>query len=93
MKTKPEELNSGDWIQMQYGYELVIFYVLFNNGSEVILCSPNWLVTAAKTISYTHYGLSKFVYLGAGKYRWWWRFVPWRSLVVPFSRPSNLWWA
>lgn len=28
------------------------------------------------------------IYLGRGKKKWWWKFLPWKDCICPFSKPS-----
>ncbi len=85
-----EELKPGSWLMMEFGYHWRVFYILYVLGDNVILGSPNWLVSDATQISKTR--LKGAELLGQGKQRWWWRFLPWRDLVCPFTRPAKCFW-
>ena len=85
-----EELKPGSWLIMEYGYDQRVFYVLYVLGDSVILGHPSWLVRSATCIPKTR--LKGAELLGQGRPRWWWRFLPWRDLVVPFIKPAKCFW-
>lgn len=84
-------LVPGDWVLMRYGFEHLIFYVLSVSGKGAHLGHPEWLVSCSIFVPAEK--LDRAELLGRGKPRWWWRFVPWRQLCLPFSPPRSLYWA
>jgi hypothetical protein len=41
-------LQPGDWINFQFGFARLDFYVLARSSTHVLVCSPCWCVSAAK---------------------------------------------
>ena len=81
------ELRSGDWFELKYGDYVVQWYVLGVSATSVIAGNPLWLTFSTETFSFRQ--IATAAYLGRGKPRWWWRFVPWRELIPPFSKPRG----
>lgn len=90
MISDPRDLQPGDWIDLEFGFAVRPMYVLENDGAGITYGSPNWVVSSCEYNEYKN--MKRWRYLGRGQRRWWWRFLPWRDLVVPFSKPESLWW-
>lgn len=86
-----DQLGPGDWLALDYGFERRVFYVLRVDKGGAWLGHPKWLVSSATFIPQER--MAHATRIGRGKARWWWRFVPWRELCLPFSKPSCLFWA
>lgn len=77
----------GEWYVMQYGNFNLLFYVLDVTNENVTLGTPIWLVSSAITISLDHFQIA--AYIGKGKRRWWWKYMPWKDLHMPFTWPKS----
>lgn len=86
-----DQLGPGDWLALEYGVGLNIFYVLAVDDHGAWLGNPKWLVGDAIRVPLSR--LKGAQRLGRGRARWWWRFFPMRQVVPPFSRPRSLYWA
>lgn len=91
-----EELEVGDWINMQYGFDRQDWCVLEKGCSWVRLGKPSWLVSSAEIVTLDRlfesdrdmwFNTGGPLYLGRGKKRWWWKFLPFRDCVFPYSKP------
>lgn len=87
------ELKEGDWIYFRYGTSLNLMYVSMVTPGGAVLGKPNWLVSAGVFIDnhrlVAAVDENHLIHLGRGKLRCWWRFLPWRDVVIPFSgRPK-----
>lgn len=81
------DLQQGDW----FISDSRVWYVILNDGKQIVANSPSFCTEHPIYFKYNR--LSEFTYLGRGKIRWWWRLVPWRNIVVPFTRPKTFcWW-
>lgn len=80
----------GTWIFMRYGTEFSKFYVQERIGDILLISRKAWLVSShvSVTIEETKNGHHKGQVIGKGKNRWFWRFLPWRDLVCPYSDPK-----
>ena len=85
-----EGLGPGTWLALDFGFEREVFYVVQATKEGAYLGHPKWLVSSATFMPWSR--LKGADIIGRGRPRWWWRFVPWRDLHVPFSRPSSLFW-
>ena len=82
-------LAVGDWVALEFGFVMRVFYVLrVSEGDGAWLGHPNWLASSAVFMPAAR--LSAAERLGSGRARWWWRFMPWRELHVPFTKPRGL---
>ena len=63
------------------------FYVISAKKDGVFIGHPEWLVSDAIFLSWEH--LMDIQLVWRGSRRWWWRFVPWRDLLCPFTKPHN----
>lgn len=86
-----EGLGPGVWLALDYGFERRVFYVVRASATGAWIASPRWLVSSATFVPRSR--LDGAERLGRGAARWWWRFVPWRELIVPFRKPRGLFWA
>jgi len=86
---KPENLQRGDWISIEYGLIPTTFYVLRNDPSNgvVILGNPRWEFGDIISPKHTNRVFDPLVFLGHGKYKWYWRLLPWRNTTTPFYSP------
>lgn len=93
----PEKLQPGDWFVNESWPEADErpFYVMENkpNIKVVYASRPKWPASRPYGFLYSPdpdydlvYGS---VYLGRGKRKWYWRFLPWRDLIVPFTKPRT----
>jgi len=82
------ELNVGDWVLMHFCRRSIKWYVLEVAGDKALLGNPDWCVSASMWWETAHV-INSSVYLGAGKIRWWWKFVPHRDLIIPVSEARN----
>lgn len=85
-----EDLEVGDWVEIDYGYERVTFYVLERYGNSVRLGTPRWLVSSATSMSIRELATKEPFYRGQGKFRWWWTLLPFRDLITPFSKAEGM---
>lgn len=79
-------LVPGTWILLSPG--LISdkpFYVLSVQDGGVFIGHTGWLVSDAVFVTWDY--LKNITVIGRGHRRWWWRFIPWRQLVSPFSKP------
>lgn len=91
----PEKLQPGDWIVSECWPEADErpFYVMENkpNIKVVYASRAGWEVSAPHGfLYYTDYdSVYGSMYLGRGKRKWYWWFLPWRDLIVPFTKPRT----
>jgi hypothetical protein len=85
-----KNLQPGDWFSAEFGFEHKIFYVVEREGEIVFATRRNWQVSAAQFFTLDEiYDKREGRYIGTGKLRWWWKFLPWRDGVVKYSYPKN----
>lgn len=97
-----DSLVPGDWIEMQYGYDRFDWYVLEKKPHGVMIGKPSWMVSAAELFTRDRLfdgcrlncdgelyesQTGPPVYLGRGKKKWWWKLLPFRGLICPFTKP------
>lgn len=87
-----KDLEPGDWVNMAYGYYRHDFYVLrVLQDKYVVLGKPTWCVDTTVIKSYEELNSDYYtpIFIGKGKEKWYWRFLPWRNVIVPFKYPDN----
>lgn len=84
-----QQLQPGDWLLMDFAGRSK-FYVVDVIDDEVCLTKTTWLVSSGDWYpSKELFGpLYKARFIGTGKRKWYWRFLPWRDLVCPFYYPK-----
>lgn len=82
------DLQPGDWIKWRWSR----YYVQKNSGRHIQIGDPDWSVTSNTTISYADMSDQYYPvkYLGRGKLKWYWRFLPWRNSICPFNLPQEV---
>ena len=80
--------KAGDWLTIDYHGFVVI---IAKYSDTYIVHKPTWLVSSALRLDNSELARRNPKYIGTGKLRWWWRFLPWRDLVCPVSKPPGLW--
>lgn len=81
---KPEDVVPGDWFLVEYGLPLKI-YVAEKYATRVRFSWSRALASNETYLSYEE--LLSGEYLGRGKRRWWWRWLPIRDFLCPFTEP------
>lgn len=77
-------LKVGSWIMMEYGFKNRDFYVYSVIEDYVELGRKNWLVSDAEYFELNDV-LRNATYLGEGKMKWYWKFLPFRDVLCPFK--------
>lgn len=88
-------LKPGDWIEIQFGTEYRIFYIVDNNPElkSISICSPYWPNDAMIKLDYKDYSFTKhpWWYLGRGRIRWIYKHMPnfinFKNIICPYSKP------
>ena len=92
METEGEEmkLRPGSWILMEYGYDYDEYYIAENINDEMFLVgSTRWLVSSSKWMKWSDMEERHIFLLGHGTKRWWWKWLPFRDLICPYSKPKQ----
>ena len=84
------ELSEGVWVYGRYGSGPILFYVKRVIGETVVLGNPRWLASAVVALEVER--VKKWAVIGKGVRKWYWRFLPWRSLICPFTKPAEADW-
>ena len=83
------ELQPGDWFEMRYGIDIVCCYVTGVDDAFIRYGHLGWS-SCLEDVHLKHLEPDFFKYLGRGRRRWWWRLLPWRNSVCPFSKPYTV---
>ena len=83
--------STGAWFLMNYGSGRYKFYITETAGPEFRLSKRGWCVSRGDWFTRQRMEKSYYnpIYLGHGKLKWYWRWLPWRDLVVPFTQPND----
>jgi len=79
----------GGWWLMEYGFTLELFYIWERHGDKIFLSSPKWCVSFGVWMTRKEMQYRKAEYLGHGKRKWYWKFLPWRDFVTPVWGPKR----
>ena len=88
---KLNNLEPGDYIELEYGPDILEFYVLQNYPKKSILklTRKTWLTTASDNLLYSKLDRLNWTYLGKGKKRKWRKLLPWIKKFIPiYSKPK-----
>lgn len=86
-----KELTTGTWFFMDFGGGRKLFYVLDILNGDVLINCPTWSIGLYLTFTYSYLQERNISILGKGKRKWYWKFLPSRKNVVPFTKPKELW--
>lgn len=81
-------LKVGDWFLMEYGFDVHKFYIAEICGNMVRLSKSNWLASSGEWLTRENMELRHAQYIGHGKQKWYWRWLPWRDCITPFYAPK-----
>lgn len=79
----------GAWFLMDYGCERLKFYIAEVRRGQFRLSRRNWLASAGvwMTRRDMEHPMHNAAYVGHGRAKWYWRWLPWRDCCVPFHEP------
>jgi|688.fasta_scaffold1101118_2 hypothetical protein len=84
----PEQLTPGAWIVMDWCFDAAKFLVYEATDTHVRLVREPWLTSSADWFSRKDVlETRRAAYLGHGKKKWYWKFLPWRDFVKPYTQP------
>ena len=79
-------LAVGDWRIMQFGFKDHEWYVYRISREKVLIGKKSWLVSSSMWMDKNEF-VKKSNYLGSGRFRWWWNFLPLvNDVICPFTR-------
>ena len=81
-------VRPGDWFLMDR-CEREKFYVVEVCCRIAHLSRPGWMVNDGFWLNEPEFKEQSLAYLGRGKKKWYWRFLPWRNLVCPYYYPKQ----
>ena len=84
-----KRLQPGDWVELIYGISRKECYVTDIGYDSVELALATQPTFTFGSSNDEVYGRRKGRYIGKGKLRWWWRFLPWRNSIAKYSRPTD----
>lgn len=86
-----KRLQPGDWFEIEFGFRRRQFYVVDVVEDIIYATTPTWCVSPPRSFSFDEIydDFHKGHYIGKGKLRWWWRFLPWRNICVKYSYPKH----
>ena len=87
---KLNNLEPGDYIEFEYGINILEFYVLQNypKKSLVKLTRRTWLTSTSINFSYSELNRLNWTYLGKGKKCKWRKFSLIKKCVPIYSKPK-----
>jgi hypothetical protein len=85
---KTEDLQPGDWILMKYGSDDRDWYIVSNDGSNIVLGQPRWCSDTLLSFPVSEMKQRGFSYLGRGRKKWYWPLIPWKDVAVPYTKWS-----
>ena len=81
----------GDWVYIQYGFNVKLFYITRVLQDGLLVCSPKWLSKEGQFIPYSELFLVQNKWVATGEKRWWYKFLPkfLRELLCPYKLPKD----
>jgi hypothetical protein len=92
----PSRLKEGDWIETVICGEKTLFYVTKNTEYSLTLGCLSWLASSTSEVLYSEFISSEYLsnarYIGHSKKRWYWKLLPGRDRICPYTRPKKSKW-
>lgn len=82
-------VRPGDWFLIKYGIDTLTLYAAEVHCRIIRFSSRNWCSDAGVWIHEPELSDGGAIYLGRGKKKWYWAFLPWRNLVCPYFYPKQ----
>ena len=78
----------GDFFSMVYGFSRLEVYVLSVETDGLRFSRKDWLASANMFISYKDLYDTKNAtkFICHGKEKWYWKYLPWRDLIVKYKK-------
>ena len=73
---------------MQYGLHPDRFYIAESFQNHFRLSQPGFLASGGMWMSRREMEQRHAIYLGHGRRKWYWPYLPWKNTVPPFHRPN-----
>lgn len=85
---KFEDFIPGTWFAIRYGFKLRSFYVEKASLGLIYAGNPNWCSDSIEIFSLEDLVDRDVKIIGHSKRKWYWKFLPWKIIVVPFYKPD-----
>lgn len=81
----------GAWFTMQYGFDRYKFYIAEVAGSRFRISRKGWCSTDGVWMTRSEMeGIGhRAEYIGQGRPKRLWKWLPWKDVVVPFFEPNK----